>query len=94
MKRSDFAIGQEFWCGCKRWRCTDVGSRVIVAICLEAHEKISFMPVEGPEDSSREVRSITSDPQWFAGPPYAVAESVFDEYDVEACSLTADVEPS
>jgi hypothetical protein len=23
---------------------------------------------------------------WFNGPPYAVAESVFDEYDIEGCS--------
>lgn len=24
---------------------------------------------------------------WFKGPPYAVAESVFDEYDAQGCSL-------
>jgi hypothetical protein len=23
---------------------------------------------------------------WFKGPPYKVAESVFDEYDMEGCS--------
>jgi hypothetical protein len=23
---------------------------------------------------------------WFGGPPYAVAERVFDEYDIEGCS--------
>ncbi len=27
---------------------------------------------------------------WFAGPPYAVAETVFDEDDLEACSLESD----
>jgi hypothetical protein len=32
-----FKIGCEFYCGGKRWRCTDVGSRVIVAICLDDH---------------------------------------------------------
>ena len=25
------------------------------------------------------------DPSWYNGPPYAVAESVFDEYDQEGC---------
>ena len=25
------------------------------------------------------------DPAWYNGPPYAVVESVFDEYDIEAC---------
>jgi hypothetical protein len=27
------------------------------------------------------------DPSWYNGPPYAVAESVFDEYDIGGCSL-------
>ncbi len=25
---------------------------------------------------------------WFNGPPYAVAEHLFDEYDLEGCTLT------
>jgi len=25
-------------------------------------------------------------PSWLNGPPYAIAETVFDEYDVEVCS--------
>lgn len=61
--REQFTIGGEFRCGGKRWRCTDVGSRVIIAICLE-----------GPVD-----------PRWLNGPPYAVTETVFDEYDHPAC---------
>ncbi|WP_173574155.1 hypothetical protein [Acetobacter sicerae] len=36
------------------------------------------------------------DPSWFKGPPYAVGESVFDEYDLEGCypseaALLADI---
>ena len=30
------------------------------------------------------------DPSWFKGPPYAVAEVVFDEYDFPACSYNMD----
>ena len=30
------------------------------------------------------------DPSWYNGPPYAFAESVFDEYDIEACSPEPD----
>lgn len=33
MKLSDFKIGMEFEMSGQRWRCTDVGSRVVVAIC-------------------------------------------------------------
>jgi hypothetical protein len=63
VKHSEFKIGLEFTCGDSRWRCTDVGSRVVVAINLNH-----------PEDSS-----------WYNGPPYAVDEDVFDEYDQEGC---------
>jgi antitoxin ParD1/3/4 len=65
MKHTDFRIGETFWCSGHRWRCTDIGTRVITAIKLD-HE---------------------DDPSWYNGPPYAVLESVFDEYDIEGCSL-------
>ena len=69
MIKNDFYIGLEFYSGDKLWRCTDVGSRVVIAICLSDHL----------DDSS-----------WFNGPPYALAESVFDEHDQEGCNLTQD----
>jgi len=34
MEISECEIGTEFTCGDKRWRCTDIGTRVIVAICI------------------------------------------------------------
>ncbi len=61
---SEFEIGNEFYCDGKRWRCTDLGQRVVVAIPTDQH----------------------NDPSWLNGPPYAIAETVFDEYDVEGCS--------
>lgn len=59
MQYTDFEIGLEFECGEKRWRCTDLGTRTVIAIALEYAE----------------------DPSWYNGPPYAVAETVFDEYE-------------
>jgi hypothetical protein len=88
MRHSDFRIGVEFWCGAKRWRCTDVGSRDIVAISLEPHEIASYVPSAGGLEPGRLEHSITDDPSWLVGPPYAVEESVFDEYDLPGCSLT------
>ena len=67
MRHSDFKIGLHFHTAAGLWRCTDVGTRVIVAIRLDA-----------PDDS------------WYHGPPYAVAESVLDENDLQGCSLAAD----
>ena len=67
MTRNDFRIGLEFYTASGKWRCTDVGTRVIVAIKLDC-----------------------SDSSWYVGPPYAVAESVFDEHDLGGCSLAPD----
>jgi hypothetical protein len=36
MKHSDFALGTVFWSSNQQWRCTDVGSRAIVAIRIDA----------------------------------------------------------
>jgi len=66
MRLRDFSIGLEFKCGGDLWRCTDIGTRVVVAINLSNHQ---------------------DDPSWFNGPPYAVAESVFDEDSILGCDL-------
>ncbi|MEI7866252.1 MAG: hypothetical protein WCI11_00065 [Candidatus Methylumidiphilus sp.] len=88
MTPKDFHIGLEFWCGGKLWRCTDVGSRVVVAISLEPHEVVSLgCDLTDPAKHIKR-RYMTDDPAWFNGPPYAVVEQVFDEDSLEACSLT------
>jgi hypothetical protein len=68
MKHSDFQIGREFWTGTGRWRCTDIGTRIIAAIKLDK-----------------------DDASWYNGPPYAVAEFVFDEYDLEGTYKSKEV---
>jgi hypothetical protein len=65
MTHADFSIGCEFRTGAGKWRCTDIGTRVIVAIRIDDY----------PDD-----------PSWYNGPPYAVAETVFDEYDQQGCT--------
>lgn len=87
MKHVDFAIGIEFWCGGRRWRCTDVGTRVIVAISLDPHEVVEMQRAEGMSGRAVERRYMSEDKSWLDGPPYAVAEYVFDEYSIEACSV-------
>ena len=64
MTKEDFQIGIEFYTGAGKWRCTDIGTRVIVAIKLDQ-----------------------TDESWYNGPPFAVAEMVFDEYALRGCSL-------
>jgi hypothetical protein len=72
MELWEFKIGTEFECGGMRWRCTDVGSRVVLAIELDPELDVS----------------------WFNGPPYAVAECVFDEYDRAGCTAVGDARKS
>lgn len=73
MKHSDFKIGMEFKADIGRYRCTDVGTRVIVAIKLATDNE--------PADTIQ-ARDRAG---WFRGPPYPLAEQVFDEFDQEAC---------
>jgi hypothetical protein len=87
MTHDEFQMGLEFWCGGKRWRCTDVGSRVIVAICLEPHEVVEVERLTEQGRKLQERRYITDDPSWLGDPPYAVVEHVFDEPSIEGCSL-------
>ncbi len=88
MKLDEFRIGLEFYCAGRRWRCTDVGSRVVVAICLEPHEIESIGVAD--RETGVKARHIADDSSWFDGPPFAVAEHVFDDYDIEACALVPD----
>ena len=87
MNLQDFHIGLEFWCDGKRWRCTDVGSRVAVAISIEPHEVVS-VDIDPADKSKRaERRYMSNDPSWLNGPPYGIVEHVFDEDDMVGCTL-------
>jgi hypothetical protein len=89
MRHEDFRIGVEFWCSGRRWRCTDIGTRVVVGVCLEPHEVVTV--VRDDRTSNRTMtRTMTTDGSWFAGPPYAVPEEVFDEYSIGACTFVPD----
>lgn len=79
MKHSEFEIGKAFWCGGRRWRTTDIGTRVVVAICIDAVDIHRPIPETVP-------RNVLRKEGWFDGPPYAVAETVFDENDIGGCS--------
>ena len=89
MRHEEFRIGTEFWCGGRRWRCTDVGTRVVVGVCLDPHEVVTLTREVGT-GATTTTQVIATDDSWFAGPPYAVLEEVFDEHSIEGCSLSPD----
>jgi hypothetical protein len=66
MRHEEFRIGMEFWGGGRRWRCTDIGTRVVVGVCLEPHEVVT---VTGKFDESGTTTTgtIAADDSWIAG---------------------------
>lgn len=84
---SEFTIGREFMMDDKRYRCTDVGTRVVVAICVDPVTSTTF----DAETGERRQETLSYDEAnalgWFRGPPYGGLEMVFDEYDLPGCSV-------
>lgn len=91
MRHDEFRIGEHFHLARadsaepSRWRVTDIGTRTIAAIRVD-QVTIAAYPRQG---RARVLSGAEAEAQgWFSGPPYGVAEHVFDEDDLEACVLT------
>ena len=82
MKREDFSIGLEFYTVSGKWRCTDIGTRAIVAIRIG---QVTACKHDRQNKTTTEI--VTDDESWFEGPPSAVTEHVFDEFDLGGSSL-------
>lgn len=86
MKLDEFKIGENFWAGEHQYRCTDIGSRVVVAICVDEVASLEYTAFDGKKRRTRALSKTEAEAGgWFNGPPYAVAEHVFDEDDLEIC---------
>jgi hypothetical protein len=83
MQHSEFTIGATFWCSDRQWRCTDIGTRTVIAIRIDSVQVGSTNPELRRTLNQAEAKADG----WFNGPPYAVAERVFDENDLPVCSL-------
>ena len=64
------------------FRCTDIGTRVVVAVKLGPREVSRAESVDG---GFRITKRIDDDPSWLNGPPYAIEELVFDENELVGC---------
>lgn len=85
---SDIQIGTHFTTGERLFRCTDVGSRVIVAIPITQVEIVT----ERDGEKTKSAIDLRDQPHWGKGPSYAVAELVFDEDDYPAMVRVPDNE--
>jgi hypothetical protein len=85
LQANDFEIGTYFTNGWALWLCTDVGSRIIAGIRVDRVETATLrdgVRTNGSVDARR-------DPSWLSGPPYKIAEMVFDEDDLVELRLIA-----
>jgi hypothetical protein len=86
MDHADFKIGTEFRYRALLWRCTDVGSRTVVAICLSEAWVTKTKVNTGVKER---VRLSSTLPMHFEGPPYQVEEVVIAERAMSEC-ISAD----
>jgi hypothetical protein len=82
MELKEFVIGETFWTEVGAFRCTDIGTRVVVAIKLGPR---AITRAEKVDDEWQYSTRMDDNPSWLNGPPYAVDEIVFDENDLPAC---------
>jgi hypothetical protein len=85
MNHADFKIGTEFRYRDLLWRCTDVGSRVVTAICLSEAWVTKTKVNTGVKERIR-LSSVL--PIHFEGPPYQVEEIVVGERAMGDCVLS------
>ena len=76
MQLRDFVISETFFTHDGAFRCTDIGTRVVVALKLGSRAIARAEKVDG---ELRITKRMDGDPSWLNGPPYAVEEVVFDE---------------
>ncbi|HWR98076.1 MAG TPA: hypothetical protein VN317_06605 [Candidatus Methanoperedens sp.] len=86
VKHSEFSIGMTFFTAAGAWRCTDIGTRLVVALSLEPRTNVRR--TRSGDGALTEQRYLSDDPADLIGPPYSVAETVFDEYDLAGCFAT------
>jgi hypothetical protein len=84
MRHEEFIIGQTFWTATGPHRCTDVGTRTIVAVHMGPRTIVQRESLDHEPGTT----VVVDDPGWLNGPPYAAAEMVFDEDDLAGCYRT------
>jgi hypothetical protein len=82
MELRDFVSGETSWTHAGAFRCTDIGTRVVVAVKLGSRAIGRAETVDGELQITKR---IDDDPSWLNGPPYAVEEVVFDENELLGC---------
>ncbi|MXQ10584.1 hypothetical protein [Microvirga makkahensis] len=83
MKHFEFRIGGEFTTPAGRWRCTDIGTRTIVAIRVDLVETRTI--VDGHPVRRYLAQEEAELEGWLNGPPYTIPEQVFDEDAIAEC---------
>lgn len=87
MKLEEFEIGLEFYSGSTghiRMRVTDIGQFNVIAIRVDQVE-MTQIDTNGNPTITKYNMLEAEKYGYFEGPPYMLAQHVFDEFDIEAC---------
>ena len=84
MHLADFHVGIEFTMDDRIYRCTDIGTRTVVAIRID-HVETCTKHEDGTLTRTVLSAADAEAGGWFDGPPYAVLEHVIDEDDLPVC---------
>jgi hypothetical protein len=95
MKHGEFKIGLEFYMSSKRYRVTDVGTRIVAAIRVSGpHEVVRSRTLPDGTHETKHVSYTRQQAQArgiFNGPSYGVVEYLIDEEDQLGCIRIIDL---
>lgn len=85
MNKNEFYVGLCFYMAGSKYRVTDIGQRVVIAIKLQLRfEATKYNPSRGEHVAYyKEVGE-----SYYSGHPSCYIEFVINEYDMHTCSLT------
>jgi hypothetical protein len=82
MNHKDFRIGSYFYMARNKYLCTDIGKRTICAV------RADYANITTSKNGKTKTKRCKLTRKAIGGPPYWLAESVIDEYDMEDCYKT------
>ena len=88
MLPNQFKVGDAFTNRRALFRCTDIGSRVVIGIPIDRAEIVEMR--NGVQ--SRCIVDLRKEPSRLIGPPYGLGELVFDEYDLDTVCLVSEAD--
>ncbi len=86
MKKSEFKIGKTFWMSGKKYLCTDIGTRTVIATRYNPGDMVQMVQSSRIKgwDCWKNIL-VKVEKRWFKPSYFRVGEEVIPDYDYDAC---------